>query len=85
VKDAAFIERLADEIAARNLAVPAIVALESAKPLTFVASQALVFFDPIVRLFLDIKDYRRYIELLEDRENVEELILAVEAREEARK
>lgn len=83
--DRAFIDRLAGLLSARGLTVPAIVALESMKPFTFVGSQALVFFDPVVKLFLEIKDYPRFIALLEDREKVEELILALEAREEERR
>jgi hypothetical protein len=84
VKDTAFAERIAGRITELNLAVPAIMALESAKPLTFVASQALVFFDPVIRIFVELKDYRKLIDLLEDRQKVEELILALERNEELR-
>lgn len=73
-----FISKLAVEIVERRLAAPAIVLLESTKPLSFVGSQALVFFDPLVKMFVAVKDYEKYVTLLENREYVEKLIVAVE-------
>ncbi|MCD4784393.1 MAG: hypothetical protein K8T10_11285 [Candidatus Eremiobacteraeota bacterium] len=76
-----FISKLAVEIVERRLAAPAIVLLESTKPLSFVGSQTLVFFDPIVKMFVAVKDYEKYISLLENREYIEKLIVAVEEYE----
>ena len=59
--------------------------LESSKPISFVASQVLVFFDPIVKSFFNIRDYERFYMMIEDRENLERLILAIEAEEEKRR
>ena len=61
-----------------RMAVPAVFFLESAKPLTFVGSQALVFMEPIIKAFLTIPQYSRFARLMEDRQNVELLIQAVE-------
>lgn len=77
-----FIERLAGEVVARHMAAPAIVLLESSKPLTFVGSQTLVFFDPIISMVGLFKDRDRYREILEDRARVEQLITAIERLEE---
>ena len=64
-------ERLARGIVARGLATPAIFALESCKPLSFLGSQLLVFVQP----FYSAPDW---IDVLEDRERVERLICAIE-------
>lgn len=77
----ALVDRLATEIVRRRLAVPAIVVLESARPLTFVGNQALVFMEPLVRAFLAAPDYDLFVKLLEDRDRVEALIAAIEAKD----
>lgn len=63
------------------MSVPAIVAIETAKPMSFVGNQLMVFLDPILALFVKIKDYDRMTALLEDRENLERLITAIERME----
>jgi hypothetical protein len=75
------IEKVAEKVVSWRLTVPAIVFLESTKPLSFVASQALVFFDPIVRSLFSWKDYERFYTMLEDRANIELLIREIERRE----
>ena len=44
-------------------------------------SQALIFFDPLIKMFVAVKDYEKYISLLENREYVEKLISAIEEYE----
>lgn len=78
----AFINRLAGEVVDRHMAAPAVMLLESSKPFTFVGSQAIVFFDPILSMLGFIKDYDKYRSILEDREKVERLIRAIEEMEE---
>lgn len=80
----ALVERLAGEAVRRRLALPALLVLETGKPLAFAGSQALVFLEPLVRAFLNPSDYDLFVKLLEDRRQVERLIQALEAREEAR-
>jgi hypothetical protein len=82
--DAALIDSIAARIVRMGLATPAVFFLESSKPLTFIGSQALVFFEPFVKAFLDLKSYDRFAALMEDRANVEKLILRIEEREDAR-
>lgn len=79
------IEKIAKKVVEWRLTAPAIVILESSKPISFVASQVLVFFDPIVKSFFNISDYERFYMMIEDRENLERLILAIEAEEEKRR
>jgi len=80
--------RLAKEVVSRQLTVPVIIFLESVKPLSFLGNQLLIFANPVVSLLVSSPDYYGFVRMLEDRENVEKLILAIEeenAREAARK
>lgn len=74
--------KIAKRVVQWRLTAPAIVILESSKPLSFVASQVLVFFEPIVQSLFNIKDYERFYEMLEDRKNLELLIQEIEREEE---
>ncbi|NPV45741.1 MAG: hypothetical protein HPY69_02180 [Armatimonadetes bacterium] len=74
--------RVAERLIARRLTAPAIFVLESSRPLSFVASQALVFFQPIVQGLLGVKDYAVFAAAIEDRANIEWLIGELEAAEE---
>ena len=78
------IEKIAKKVVDWRLTAPAIVVLESSKPISFVASQVLVFFDPIVKSFFNIRDYERFYTMIEDRENIERLIVAIEEEENRR-
>ena len=77
-----FIHKLAVEVVDRHMAAPAIVMLESSKPFTFIGSQALVFLNPIIGMVANFKSYDKYIEVLNDRQNIEKLILEIEEYEE---
>ncbi len=82
--DEALLRAVADRIVRMGLAVPAVFFLESTKPLSFVGSQALVFLEPFVKAFLNLRSYDRFTALLEDRANVERLIRKVEEVEDER-
>lgn len=73
------IEKTARAVVDRNLAAPAIFFLETMKPLSFIGSQAMVFFDPIVRSIFDFQQYNEVRLALEHRENVELLLQKIEA------
>jgi len=75
------IQRLAKRIVDLRLSAPAIFFLESMKPLSFLGSQALVFLQPIVQSFFNFKEYDEITRMLEDRDNVEKLILEIERME----
>ncbi len=75
------LERFAQEIARRRMAVPAIFLFESIQPLSFVAGQALAFIHPLVSVILEAPDYHMFREAIEDRENVAWLIDRLEELE----
>jgi hypothetical protein len=70
--------RLSKEIVARQLTVPAIIFLESIKPLSFLGNQMLIFANPVISLVVNSGDYYRFVRMLENRENIERLILSIE-------
>jgi hypothetical protein len=73
--------KIANQVVKRKLSVPAIMFIESVKPLSFVGSQALIFMQPIVQAFLNRKEYDEFAVLMEDRENVELLLQEIERQE----
>ncbi len=82
--DRALLDRLATRVVGLHMEVPAILTLETAKPLTLLASQTLVFFEPIIRSLFPIPDYRRLAALVERREALEALVCLIEDKAEAR-
>lgn len=80
----AVLQTVADKLLERHLEAPAILMLESIKPLSFIASQGLVFMGPLLQAVLAVQDYDTFAEALENRENVEWLIQRLEAGEGSR-
>jgi hypothetical protein len=76
------LERLAEMTVRHRMTVPAILFLESVKPLSFVGSQALYFFEPMVRALFAVPEYERFASMMERRENVEALLVAIERKDE---
>ena len=81
-EDLALLDRLANRVVELRMEVPAILALEGGKPLSLVASQAMIFFEPFVQGFFSFPDYRRYATLIERRETIEALLVRIEDRSE---
>jgi hypothetical protein len=81
-EDERLLDRLADFAVRRRMTVPAILFLESVKPLSFVGSQALYFFEPMVRALFSVPEYERFATMLERRENIEVLLVKIETRDE---
>ena len=65
------VERLAGEIVRRGLTAPALLFLESSRPLNFLGSQVLVFCAPFAEVFFKAADYRTLTGFLERRGSVE--------------
>ncbi len=80
--DIALIRKLADYVVRRNMSVPAVMFLESVKPLNFVGSQAMVFFKPIISRFFTSAEYDKLATILEKREVIDLLIKEIETRAE---
>ncbi len=60
------------------MTVPAILFLESVNPLNYIGSQMLVFFEPFVQTLFSLKEYGEFIKIMEERENVERLLVKIE-------
>jgi len=68
----------------RRLTALALFTLESLKPLSFIASQSLIVFGPLIRAVLAVADYDVFVRAIEDRDNIEWMIRQLEAVEERR-
>lgn len=78
-EDLRLLDRLAGRVVELRLDVPAILTLETSKPLSLIAAQTMVFFEPLVQALFSFPDYRRFAALVERREAIEYLIRAIEA------
>ncbi len=75
------VDRLCREVVRRRLTTPALLALEMSRPLNFVTSQAIHFFDPIVRGLTDADAPREFADFLEHRGSIDYLAGRIEALE----
>jgi hypothetical protein len=81
-EDKALLDKVADGISKRRLASAALFFLESVKPMNFIASQAMIFFRPIIHAISrgDPLMWDRVQKLLERRGAIELLLRRLEAR-----
>jgi len=74
------IDKLANWVIHHRLETPAILFLESVKPLSFISSQMwLMYGVPMLGIVIDEHETSEYGLLFEDRENLEALIRRIEA------
>lgn len=81
---AALFDRLAGKVVDTRMSVPAILFLESMKPMNFVGAQALGFFEPLLRTLFPWNDLERLRAAFENRDNIEVLLVKIEEKEAAR-
>ena len=74
----AILDKIARKVVHWKMTVPAIMFLETSKPLSFLGSQTMVFFEPVIQSIFSFKDYDTVRKLLEERGNVERLLLKIE-------
>jgi hypothetical protein len=74
----AVLEKLAQKVVQWRMAAPAILFLESVKPLNYIGSQAMVFFEPVVQTIFSFRDYDTLRAAMEKRECVEILLQKIE-------
>jgi hypothetical protein len=74
----AILDKLAKKAVERGMSVPAILFLESVKPLNFIASQVMVCFEPVIQTVFNFQDYNTLRSALEKRESIEILLLKIE-------
>lgn len=74
--------KIAQKVVDWNMTVPAILFLESVKPLNYLGSQTMVFFEPFVTAIfsapVSVREYNLFRQMMEKRENVERLLQKIE-------
>lgn len=85
------VEKVCVAVVRRHLTTPAIAFLEMCRPMNYLGSQAMHFFDPIVSALVDARGYRHFAEFLEHRgaidylcTRIEQIELEYEQREKAK-
>ncbi|MBI2503337.1 MAG: hypothetical protein HYW07_08915 [Candidatus Latescibacteria bacterium] len=73
--------RLARFVVRRQLLTPALMLLESGRPLNFIGSQMLAFLAPFATLIFASEEYEVLVRLLERRRGIDLLIEALAAEE----
>ena len=84
VKEKEVVSRLVDKIIKYDMSAAAIFFLEAYKPLSFVGSQVMLAFQPVVNLIHSFESYDVIQEILEKREGVEYILREIEKRERTR-
>jgi hypothetical protein len=74
----AVLEKVAKKVISWRMAVPAILFLETVRPLNYIGAQVMVFFEPIVQTIFNIRDYDTFRIAMERRDNVENLLQKIE-------
>jgi hypothetical protein len=80
MEDVGLMERMAEVIVKRGMAAPATLFLESMGPMSFLGSQALHFFTPIIDVAFNAKEVEQVARLLERRDSAARLIALIEAQ-----
>ena len=75
----ALLDEIATAICRRDLAAPAVLLLESFRPLNFVGSQLMHGLGPMVSLFVEPARWTQMAEALEHRETLGLLVEKIEA------
>ncbi|MDP8237789.1 MAG: hypothetical protein P9X24_01750 [Candidatus Hatepunaea meridiana] len=80
-KQRELLDKLADKIVRLRMSVPAILFLESVRPMNYVGSQVMVFFAPLVRGFFGLPEWDELRLVLEKRESIGYFLDLIEKRE----
>jgi hypothetical protein len=73
-EEEALIEKAANEIRKRRLELPAMLFLESHKPLSYIGANASVVFAPFLVPFLGFDAVNNYSRLMSRRDNIDRLL-----------
>ena len=73
------LQEYASKVTNRGLSVPAIFFLEMFKYLSFLFSQSMIVFGPLLTLFINQKKYYQFSDIISNRNNVEYFICQIEA------
>ena len=77
-KQEEILDKISKKVVQWKMAVPAIMFLESVKPLSYLGSQVMVFFEPFVHALFNFPEYSEFQQMMERRENVERLLQRIE-------
>lgn len=80
----AAVDRVARFIVRFGMTVPAILALETVRPLSFVGSQFMHLLSPSIGAFLTSREWDELAHLLEDRRGLEYVLRRIEQLDEER-
>jgi hypothetical protein len=72
------VDRICHAVVSRRMTRPALLYLEVARPLNYLGSQALHFFQPVVSAVLDARAYEQFARFLEHRGSVDYLVKRIE-------
>jgi hypothetical protein len=70
--------KIAQKVVLWKMSVPAVLFLESVKPLNYIGSQMMAFFEPFVQTLFSWKDYDEFRKMMEERETIERLLRRIE-------
>lgn len=70
--------KIAQKVVEWKMSVPAILFLESVKPLNYIGSQMMAFFEPFVQTVFSWKDYDEFRRMMEQRGTIEKLLQKIE-------
>jgi hypothetical protein len=76
------LDKIAKKVVYWKMSVPAILFLESVKPLNYIGSQMMAFFEPFVQTLFSWKDYEEFRKMMEERGTIELLLQRIERFEE---
>ncbi|MBF0300707.1 MAG: hypothetical protein HQK51_18480 [Oligoflexia bacterium] len=72
------LDKIANFVVEKELAPMAIVFLESIRPLHYLGSQAIIFFEPFINILIDQQKIALFREAMEDKRYLEYLINKIE-------
>lgn len=80
-EEIALLDKFTTMVIKRQMATPAVMFLESVRPLNFIGSQVMVFFQPLVSLFFSGEEYEMLARIFERRKSVGILIEIIEQKQ----
>ena len=74
------INKIADSIVRRRMATPAILLIESCKPVNRIASQFMLVISPLLALFVSYDQIEAFCDMLQDRNCVDKLLSEIDQK-----
>jgi hypothetical protein len=74
----AIIEKLCREVVRRRMTTPALLMLETGRPLNYVSAQLLHFFQPMLSFLANAAEYQAFTEFLEQRGSIDYIVARLE-------